>query len=249
MSTQILGANSTRILVTGAVGQIGSELTMALRERYGPQNVVATGHPHPARPRPARFGTVRVPGRHAEREPGTCRRAVPHRHDLPHGRHPLCRRRSQAPALLGRQHQRAATTSSRSRASAICVSFAPARSPPLAPRPHATTRPKRPCSVPEPCTASPRSPESCSADYVAARFGVDVRGVRYPGIISNVTPPGGGTTDYAVEIFYAAIREQRYTCFVRPDTVLPMMYMPDCIQATLDLMDGRRRQARPSRRL
>jgi nucleoside-diphosphate-sugar epimerase len=72
--------------------------------------------------------------------------------------------------------------------------------------------------------------------YMARRFGVDVRGVRYPGIISNVTPPGGGTTDYAVEIFYAAIREQRYTCFVRPDTVLPMMYMPDCIQATLDLM-------------
>jgi nucleoside-diphosphate-sugar epimerase len=74
--------------------------------------------------------------------------------------------------------------------------------------------------------------------YVAARYGVDVRGLRYPGIISNITPPGGGTTDYAVEIFYAAIRERRYTCFVRPDTVLPMMYMPDCIQATLDLMDA-----------
>ena len=73
-------------------------------------------------------------------------------------------------------------------------------------------------------------------NYAAERYGVDVRGVRYPGIISNVTPPGGGTTDYAVEIFYEAIREQRYTCFVRPDTVLPMMYMPDCIQATLDLM-------------
>jgi nucleoside-diphosphate-sugar epimerase len=65
-----------------------------------------------------------------------------------------------------------------------------------------------------------------------------VRGVRYPGIISNVTPPCGGTTDYAVEIFYEAIRARRYTCFVRPDTVLPMMYMPDCIQATLDLMDA-----------
>ena len=75
-------------------------------------------------------------------------------------------------------------------------------------------------------------------NYMAARFGIDVRGVRYPGIISHCTPPGGGTTDYAVEIFYAAIREQRYTCFVRPDTVLPMMYMPDCIQATIGLMDA-----------
>ena len=75
-------------------------------------------------------------------------------------------------------------------------------------------------------------------DYYVHRFGVDVRGVRYPGIISNVTPPGGGTTDYAVEIFYAAVRSQQYVCFVRPDTVLPMMYMPDCIKATLDLMEA-----------
>ena len=73
---------------------------------------------------------------------------------------------------------------------------------------------------------------------MAECFGMDVRGVRYPGIISNVTPPGGGTTDYAVEIFYAAIREKRYTCFVRPDTVLPMMYMPDCIKGTIDLMEA-----------
>jgi nucleoside-diphosphate-sugar epimerase len=74
--------------------------------------------------------------------------------------------------------------------------------------------------------------------YYWRRFGVDVRGVRYPGIISHVTPPGGGTTDYAVEIFYEALRHKRYTCFVRPDTVLPMMYMPDCIKATLDLMQA-----------
>jgi nucleoside-diphosphate-sugar epimerase len=75
-------------------------------------------------------------------------------------------------------------------------------------------------------------------DYYWSRFRVDVRGVRYPGIISNVTPPGGGTTDYAVEIFYRAIQDEKYTCFVRPDTVLPMMYMPDCIQATIDLMEA-----------
>jgi len=75
-------------------------------------------------------------------------------------------------------------------------------------------------------------------EYYVQRFGLDVRGVRYPGVISSETPPGGGTTDYAVDIFYQALQSKRYTCFVRPDTVLPMMYMPDCIKATLDLMDA-----------
>jgi len=75
-------------------------------------------------------------------------------------------------------------------------------------------------------------------DYYFHRFGVDVRGLRYPGIISHKTMPGGGTTDYAVAIYYEAIKHKRYTCFVRPDTALPMMYMPDCIKATIDIMEA-----------
>ena len=75
-------------------------------------------------------------------------------------------------------------------------------------------------------------------DYYFKRFGLDVRGVRYPGIISSETLPGGGTTDYAVEIFYEAIKNKKYTCFVKEDTVLPMMYMPDCIKGTIDLMEA-----------
>jgi nucleoside-diphosphate-sugar epimerase len=71
-----------------------------------------------------------------------------------------------------------------------------------------------------------------------AQYGVDVRSLRYPGLISWKTPPGGGTTDYAVEIFHAALKEGRYTCFLRADTGLPMMYMPDAIRATLELMDA-----------
>jgi nucleoside-diphosphate-sugar epimerase len=75
-------------------------------------------------------------------------------------------------------------------------------------------------------------------DYYVQKFGVDVRGVRYPGIISHETLPGGGTTDYAVAIYYDAVKYKKYTCFVREDTVLPMMYMPDAIKAAIDLMQA-----------
>jgi len=76
------------------------------------------------------------------------------------------------------------------------------------------------------------------ADYYVKRFGLDVRGLRYPGIISNETLPGGGTTDYAVAIYYDAIKHGKYSCFVKEDTKLPMMYMPDCLKATTDLMQA-----------
>jgi len=74
--------------------------------------------------------------------------------------------------------------------------------------------------------------------------GVDVRSLRYPGLISWKTPPGGGTTDYAVEIFHAALKSGRYTSFLRHDTALPMMYMPDAIRATLELMEAPSDQVR-----
>ncbi len=75
-------------------------------------------------------------------------------------------------------------------------------------------------------------------EYYWKRYGVDVRSVRYPGLISYKTEPGGGTTDYAVEIFYGAIKEKKYECFLKEDTYLPMMYMSDAIQATIKLMQA-----------
>ena len=73
--------------------------------------------------------------------------------------------------------------------------------------------------------------------YYHDRYGVDVRTIRYPGIISWKTLPGGGTTDYAVDIFYQAIQKQQYTCFLKEDTKLPMLYMDDAIKATIDIME------------
>lgn len=75
-------------------------------------------------------------------------------------------------------------------------------------------------------------------NYFFERYGVDVRSLRYPGLISYKSAPGGGTTDYAVEIFHEALEERRYTCFLKEDTYLPMMYMPDAIRATIQLMEA-----------
>jgi nucleoside-diphosphate-sugar epimerase len=76
--------------------------------------------------------------------------------------------------------------------------------------------------------------------YAVEKQGLDVRGLRFPGLISSETPPGGGTTDYSVDMFVQAARTGSYTCFVREDTTLPMMYMPDAIRATIELAEADR---------
>ena len=75
-------------------------------------------------------------------------------------------------------------------------------------------------------------------EYYHKRFGVDVRSIRYPGLISYTTPPGGGTTDYAVDIYYKALKHKKYVCFLNAETTLPMMYMPDAIEATVNIMEA-----------
>jgi nucleoside-diphosphate-sugar epimerase len=75
-------------------------------------------------------------------------------------------------------------------------------------------------------------------EYYFLKYGVDVRSIRYPGIISYKSPPGGGTTDYAIAIFHAALRGETYECFLGPQTTLPMIYMPDAIRATIELMEA-----------
>ncbi|HBF21859.1 MAG: NAD-dependent epimerase [Owenweeksia sp.] len=75
-------------------------------------------------------------------------------------------------------------------------------------------------------------------DYYHKKYGVDVRSIRYPGLISYKTEPGGGTTDYAVDIFHKALKDKRYECYLAEDTALPMMYMPDAIKATIGIMEA-----------
>ena len=84
--------------------------------------------------------------------------------------------------------------------------------------------------------------------YYHSRYGVDVRSLRFPGLISYESPPGGGTTDYAVEIYHSAVKDQSYSCFLKPDTRLPMLYMPDALRAMTQLMeaDGERLRVRTS---
>lgn len=76
------------------------------------------------------------------------------------------------------------------------------------------------------------------AEYYYSKYNLDIRSMRLPGIISSETLPGGGTTDYAVEIFYEAIKNKKYTCFLKEDTVLPMLYMPDCNKSMVDLLEA-----------
>jgi nucleoside-diphosphate-sugar epimerase len=225
-----------KILVTGAVGQIGSELTMALRARHGPENVIAAGHRTPPGPElrdsgPFEFLDVT---RREDLERVVARYDVDTIYHMAAILSAAGETRPQLCWEVNVNGLRNVLEVARERLRLFCPSSIAAFGPetPRRDTPQETVlRPKTMYGV-------TKVAGELLCAYYWARFGVDVRGVRYPGIISHVTPPGGGTTDYAVEIFYEAIRRQRYTCYVRPDTVLPMMYMPDCIKATIDLMEA-----------
>lgn len=227
-----------KILVTGAAGQIGSELTLALRERYGNENVVATGHKTPPSPKLRDSGPFEIIDvtRRETVEPVVIKHQID---TIYHLAAILSAVGEKNPALawdvnmnglynileIAREHKLSRV---------FCPSSIAAFGPET-PRDHT---PQETVLRPRTMYGLTKVSGELLCDYYFRRFDLDVRGVRYPGIISSETPPGGGTTDYAVEIFYEAIKHQRYTCFLRADTVLPMMYMPDCLRATMDLMEA-----------
>ncbi len=226
------------ILVTGAVGQIGSELTIELRRRYGADRVVAAGHrtaPGPQLYESGPFVTVDVTSRESIASAVNQFRI----NTIYHMAAVLSAVGEVKPHLawdvnLTGLYNVLEVARERTVARIFCPSSIAAFGPET-PRDHT---PQETILRPRTMYGITKVAGELLCDYYVRRFGLDVRGVRYPGIISSETLPGGGTTDYAVEIFYEAIKFGRYTCFLSADTVLPMMYMPDCLKATLDLMDA-----------
>lgn len=227
-----------KILVTGAVGQIGSELTLALRERYGSDNVIAAGHrtaPSPLLRDSGPFEYLNV----AERE---SLEAVVDKHNIDtiyHLAAILSAVGEQKPQLcwdvnmnglynvleVGRERE-------------MVRLFCPSSIAVFGPDTPQIMTPQATILGPSTMYGVTKVAGELLCNYYFKRFGLDVRGLRYPGLISSETLPGGGTTDYAVAIYYEAIANHRYTCFVREDTVLPMMYMPDAIKSTIDIMEA-----------
>ena len=227
-----------RILVTGATGQIGSELTLALRRRYGSENVVAAFHRTPLPPPLKDSGpSVRLDVTDRAELEKAVREYKPN--VIYHLAAILSAKGEENPAAAWRVNLGGLyNVLEVARAGGVRQVFWPSSIAVFGPKTPKDNTPQDTVLSPTTMYGVTKVAGEYLCDYYARRFRLDVRGVRYPGIISSETPPGGGTTDYAVEMFYAAVKGERYTCFVRPDTVLPMMYMPDCLKAAIQLMEA-----------
>ena len=200
--------------MTGALGQIGSELVPALRARYGADNVIATDLkvlPPSGAAAIAPYESSRL-----HRAAPDARGGAPlrRRHDLPPRRAALGLRRGRAAARLERQHERplqCARGGARLRLPGVLPQLDRRL---RARRRRATATPQVTVQRPTTIYGVTKVAGELLCDYYATRFGIDTRGLRLPGLISYVAAPGGGTTDYAVEMFYHALRHGRYTCFL-----------------------------------
>ncbi|MBP6702312.1 MAG: L-threonine 3-dehydrogenase [Vicinamibacteria bacterium] len=226
-----------RILVTGALGQIGSELVVALRERYGREAVIASDIRMPP------LETLH-PGERFEFLDSTNARQIQDTvrngdvgtiyhlaallsatsEEKPHVAWELNMGGLYKVLEVARQHD--------------CQVFFPSSIGAFGPGTPKDNTPQDTIQRPSTMYGVTKVAGELLCDYYNRRFGVDTRGLRFPGLISYATPPGGGTTDYAVAIFYDAIRYGKYTCFLKPDTRLDMMYMPDALAALVTLMEA-----------
>ncbi len=229
---------SSKILVTGATGQIGSELTPALRRRYGAENVVAGLHAK-APPRgmlgegPA--ATVDVTQRDALRQVV----ADHHADTIVHLAGILSGAGEQHPALAWDVNVGGLRNVLEvAKEAGVRQVFVPSSIAVFGAGCPRDQTPQDTVLQPSTMYGITKVAGELLGEYYVRRYGLDVRGLRLPGIISSETPPGGGTTDYAVEIFHAAVQDGDYTCFLTPDTELPMLYMPDCLKAILDLLEA-----------
>jgi nucleoside-diphosphate-sugar epimerase len=223
-----------RILVTGALGQIGSELVPILGEKYGVDQVVASDIRMPPRGHDGPFEFVDCTNARQIQD-------VVQRHRIDtiyHLAALLSAVAEQKPQVaweinMGSLYQ-ILEVARRSR----CAVFVPSSIGAFGPGTPRDGTPQDTIQRPTTMYGVTKVAGELLCDYYHQRFGVDTRGVRFPGIVSHGAPPGGGTTDYAVEIFYEAIRHEHYTCFLKPDTRLDMMYMPDAMKAAIAVMEA-----------
>jgi nucleoside-diphosphate-sugar epimerase len=226
-----------KILVTGAVGQIGSELTIVLRERYGNENVVATGHK--TKPNetllesgPFHFIDCRKIETIAEMVKKYKIDTIYHLASL------LSVVAEKDPPLAWDVNMNGLYNLLEVAREFGCSVFIPSSIGAFGPTTPLDDTPQDTIQRPNTMYGVTKVAGELLCDYYYERFRVDTRGVRYPGLISYITPPGGGTTDYAVEIFYKAVSEKKFTCYLKEGTYLDMMYMPDALRVAIDLMEA-----------
>jgi nucleoside-diphosphate-sugar epimerase len=230
--------NGPRILITGAGGQIGSALTPMLRSRFGAANVLASDIRDDISPVLSESGPyLKLDVTRAEDIRSTLEK---HRIDIVYHMSAIL-------SAKGENHPQLAWTVNMegtvnvleaARGAGVRRVFVPSSIAAFGPETPREGTPQETVLRPKTMYGVTKVAGELLCDYYVLRYGLDVRGCRYPGIISHETLPGGGTTDYAVEIFYAAVKNRRFTCFLEPDTRLPMMYMPDCLKATCALMEA-----------
>ncbi len=225
-----------RILVIGARGQIGSELVPALRERYGAENVVAAD----LRVMPSQL-SAEDSYEHLDCTQSAQVLEVIRRHDIGtiyHLAALLSALAEEKPHEAWRINMGGLYNVLEAARQYRCRVFFPSSIGAFGPSTPRVHTPQVTVQRPTTMYGVTKVSGELLCDYYAGRFGVDVRGLRLPGLISYVAPPGGGTTDYAVEIYYQALRYGHYSCFLKPDTRLDMMYMPDAIAAMMQLMEA-----------
>lgn len=224
------------IVVTGARGQIGSDLVAALRERHGAEQVIATdvqaATPPNGQPQP--FEVLDVTDR-ARLEQIVQAHGVD---TIYHLASLLSAKGEQHPDRCWHINVDGLRNVLDVAKTHGCQVFWPSSIAVFGPGTPRHNTPQVTVMNPSTVYGITKVTGEMLCAYYARQYGVDVRGLRLPGIISYSALPGGGTTDYAVEVFYEALRHGAYTCFVGPETRLPMMYMPDAVRAILDLMDA-----------